>query len=147
VCGLGHRLGVDAHGPYVARSRHIIERLKDELAGTTTSTIGPEYRAEGDAVDVTARRAALEEQRRRTGVAYRAGAMDDREFAEAMEHIKDEIRALDELATDVVLGPVITLRSRRIHWEADDETVGHELRQCVRVVRLGPDMRSMTRRW
>jgi DNA invertase Pin-like site-specific DNA recombinase len=136
-CAQGHKLGAEAHGPYVARARHVVERLRAELSGQIELdrrvwTYDPSAQA--------AERETLAEDLRRLGVAYRGGAVGDEEFASESAAIRER---LDEIERES--GPAFRATIRRtgpiVRWDGTDDEVGEDLRRAVRVVRLGTDMR------
>lgn len=131
-CGRGHKLGVKVHGPYVARARYIEDRLREELAGQESKTYRPTA-----TVDATTTRAALEARKRKLGIALADEAIDEDDYRERMDAVKAELADLDD---DDVLGPTITMKTRKVDWTAPVEVVGEQLRRLVRVVRLGADM-------
>lgn len=137
VCGRGHKLGTAAHGPYTARSRHVLDRLRDELNGRIehskkTWTHDPSAMAD--------ERAKLEEDLRRLGRAYRAGAVEDEEFDRESGAIRERLDEIEEQSA-----PVFRFTIRRtgpiVRWDGTDEEVAEDLRRAVRIVRLGRDMR------
>ncbi len=135
VCGAGAKEGFDAHGRYVARSRHVIEALKEALKGQDRRTYR-EARASDE--DIAARRAKLDVQKRRLGMALADDAIEEDEYRRRMDAVKRELDELAEVVAD--RGPAITLLTRKVEWDAEDAMVGEQLRARVRFVKVGADM-------
>lgn len=135
TCAPGRKAGKDVHGPYIARARHIMERLRDEIR---VSRITIERSAPTDSARA---RADLEARKRKLGIALADDAISEDDYRSRMDAIKRDIAKLDDdvIAEDewVGFGP----RTPLVEWDADDATVGEQLRRVVRVVRLGEDMR------
>lgn len=134
TCAPGRKAGKDAHGPYIARARHVTERLRDELrfSSVRIQNTSP--------TDTSAERSRLEATRRKLGIALADDAISEDEYRVRMDAVKRALAALtdtDDAATDWLgVDPAQPL----VDWDADDATVGEQLRRAVRVVRLGDDM-------
>jgi DNA invertase Pin-like site-specific DNA recombinase len=143
-CHVGARDGIARHGRYVASQRFVLDALRAEtdgqrrIAKTVVHSSDPAASAE--------RLADLEEELRRLGRAYRAGAVDDADFdAESLrlnEAIADARDAAD--ADDEAITMTVKFTGPAVRWDRIDEdpiAVGAELRRMFRSVRMGPDMR------
>lgn len=135
TCAPGRKAGREAHGAYIARARHVMERLQDEIRVSTVRVERPA------ATDTTKRRADLEAKRRKLGIALADDAISEEEYRKRMDAIKAELAKLDDdaLAADEWAG--FSGREPLVSWDADDATVGEQLRRVVRVVRMGEDMK------
>jgi hypothetical protein len=131
-CGRGHKLGLDEHGRYLARTRHVIDRLRHELhySRVTIQRAGPS--------DTTTQRADLEARKRKLGIALADDAIAEDDYRRRMDAVKRDIAALDAIDASewVGVGP----RTPLVDWAAPDAELGEALRRVVRVVRLGSDM-------
>ncbi|HXH05997.1 MAG TPA: recombinase family protein [Vicinamibacterales bacterium] len=146
-CYLGNRDGMARHGKHTVSQRRVwdaiaaeAERMGRETRRTVTHTFG--------GTDAAQRRVELEEELRRLGRAYQAGAYDDREFdaerdrlTAAIETAREEEAEADEAATLRVrmTGPVVDLRLR----ESDPVRLGEQLRRAFREIRLDRDLRPV----
>lgn len=141
-CAAGHKAGVGAHGRYVARSRHVMDRLRAEKP-VRVSRIAI---LKGSKVeDAEARRTALAEKRRRLGIVFADGGLDEDVYRQEVDDIKRAITDLDDQidADWIGFGP----RTPVVPWDGDEEELGVALRQRVRVVRLDEAMRPAEVVW
>lgn len=134
VCAVGRKAGMEAHGRTVARSRHVIDRLTEELH---YSRIVVEKSAPSDNAK---RRTDLEARRRKLGIALTDDAISEDEYRRRMDIVKRDLDALDDDVTTESEWIGFSPRTALVDWTADDATVGEQLRRVVRVVRLGEDM-------
>lgn len=146
-CYIGSREGMARHGKYVVSQRAVwkaIETEADRIGSETKRTITHTF---GDA-DALQRRAELEDELRRLGKAYRANAVDDREFDAESERLaaeiarvrEDEVEAAEAATLRVrMTGPAVDLRLR----DTDPVRLGEQLRRAFREIRLGPDLRPV----
>jgi DNA invertase Pin-like site-specific DNA recombinase len=134
-CAVGHKVGVGDHGRYVARARHVMERLHSEKP-LRVSRIHILKRAKVE--DAAAQRTALEEKRRRLGVVFTDGALDEDDYRRQVDDVKRALAELDEEADAdwIGFGPLTPI----VPWDGDEEELGAALRQRVRVVRLDKEM-------
>jgi DNA invertase Pin-like site-specific DNA recombinase len=138
-CYVGSRDGAARHGRIRTSQRHVYEFLKEELRLWRVDMSW----ASTDSAQVEQERAALEERRRRLGIAYADGAMDDDEYARRKAAIAKALDALPE--PDAWRpGPDYGRAKPLVDWDAD---VGDQLRRLVREVRLGRDMRPESVEW
>jgi len=133
-CSVGHRQGVAKHGRYVARSKPVIELLRESIGRARWVPM-----IEG--VDTSAQRAKLDEELRRLGVAYRAGAVDDDEFTAESSRIKAARADIED--TDGHFGAPRPY----VRWDGEPQELGEDLRSRVIVVHLGEDMRPTRVEW
>jgi DNA invertase Pin-like site-specific DNA recombinase len=149
-CYVGAREGRGRHGRYVASMKRAYEFLRAETEGrretksSRTFTNDPKGGAE--------RRVALEEELRRLGRAYRAGAVEDEEFDAESARLRASLdEAAEELQADEELVS-ITVRTtgRIVDWsllDTDPAALGDQLRRAFREVRLGQDMLPVEAVW
>jgi hypothetical protein len=139
-CNQGHKAGVEAHGRYIARSRHVMEMLEAELriSRITITKSGP--------ADTTGDRASIEARRRKLGIAFADDAISETDYRERMDAIKRDLAKLDEgTIADDWTG--FSEREPLIDWTADDAEVGERLRRLVRSVRLNENMMPVSVDW
>jgi DNA invertase Pin-like site-specific DNA recombinase len=148
-CYAGIKLG-KAHGRYVASSLPVYAMIRAETEGKREVKGRTIYTS-----DVTGRaeqKAALEEELRRLGKAYRAGAVDDEEFESETTRIRSDLDSIEDDIADLDAAVSLTLTAHGpvIHWdklESDPAHVGDELRQLVREVRLDANMKPVSVEW
>lgn len=135
LCMPGCRAGLAIHGRYVARSRHVIELLQDELHYSTVRIQKSVGRS-----DTTQRRAALEAKREKLQVALDNDLVKVDEFKRRVAALKRDAALIDDEATAesewIGLSPAEPL----VDWDAGDAAVGEALRRIVRSVRLDESM-------
>jgi hypothetical protein len=131
----GCRAGLAVHGRYVARSRHVIELLQDELHYSTIRIQKSVGRS-----DSTQRRAALEAKREKLQVALDNDLVTVDEFKRRVAALKRDAALIDDEAMAesewIGLSPAEPL----VDWDAGDAAVGEALRRIVRSVRLDESM-------
>ncbi len=130
-CSRGHKEGVASHGRSVARSRHVYDALKRQIPRRSSAAI---LKAKPDTAK---RRAELEAERERLGWAVADGLLTREKSKARAAKIAAELDTLADIDNDWVgVGPL----TPNVRWDADDATLGEDLRRHVRVVRLGDDM-------
>lgn len=132
-CGRGHKAGAASHGRYVARSRHVVEFLRDRLYGWDQVRA---VRATDD--DTEQRRAHLAEDRRRLGIAYTARAIDDAEFVSQVAAIDAELADLETDGGEAVGD--LEHAGRMVEFDQGDARLGEDLRRVVDRVVLDESM-------
>ena len=133
TCAPGRKAGVEAHGRYVARSRHVMEALRREVPRRFSIAI---IRA---TADTSERRTSLEAELERIGWAVADGLLTREQSRDRSERIRAELASLGDDGDGgewVGFGPKTPL----VDWDAPDADLGEQLRRVVRVVRLGSDM-------
>lgn len=134
VCASGRKAGFENHGRYVARSRHIMDRLRSDLA---VSRIRIEKTTP---TDTAARRADLEARKRKLGIALADDAISEDDYRVRMDAIKRDLAALAD--DDATVGDWVGFSPKEplVDWDADDAAIGDRLRRLVRAVRLNDEM-------
>lgn len=148
-CYNGIKLG-KAHGRYVARERHVYDLIRAETEGQREVKGRTTYTS--DATGLSERKAALAEELRRLGVAYRAGAVDDTEFESETKRIRSDLDSIEDDISDLDHAVSLTLTAHGpvIHWDqldSDPASVGDALRRLVREVRLDAEMKPVAVEW
>jgi hypothetical protein len=133
VCAPGRKAGLAAHGRTVARARHVMDRLRDDLhfRRVVIQRSAP--------TDTARQRADLEARKRKLGMALADDAISETEYRTRMDAVKRDLAALDD-ATPVESEWTGTSREPLVDWDADDAALGERLRTLVRSVKLGEDM-------
>ncbi|HEX2766556.1 MAG TPA: recombinase family protein [Candidatus Limnocylindria bacterium] len=148
-CYIGQRQGLARHGRYGATQRRVLDLLRAETEGRREEK-GRVIHSSG--AGAAERRAALEEELRRLGVAYRAGAVDDKEFLSESGRLRglvNEAKA-DEDAEDEAVSIRVRLTGPLVHWDRlahDPVGVGAELRALFREVRMDEAMQAVEAVW
>jgi DNA invertase Pin-like site-specific DNA recombinase len=138
-CWVGARDGLDRHGRYLARQRHVWEALRAELGQLSKIPIG---RAE--TADLAERRQRLERRRGLLGIALADESIDPAEYRSRLDAIKRELDVLREAEDEEwVVGP----RRKAIDWDGDPAELGARLHRYVAAVHVGPDMRPASIEW
>jgi hypothetical protein len=133
VCASGRKAGLDGHGRTVARSRHVMDRLRDELHYSRVVI------QKSMPTDNAKQRTDLEARKRKLGIALADDAISEDEYRRRMDAVKRDIAALDD-ATPVESEWIGTSREPLVDWDSDDAALGERLRTLVRSVKLGEDM-------
>jgi hypothetical protein len=134
VCAPGRKLGLAAHGRTVARSRHVMDRLKADIHYSRI-TIEKAGRS-----DPSKDRGRLDATKRKLGIALADDAISEHEYRRRMDAVKRDIAKLDDEVTVESEWTGFSPRTPLVDWTADDATIGDQLRRVVRVVRLDKDM-------
>lgn len=149
-CHVGARQGLERHGRYVASMKKVLDLLRAETEGRRAERSRRTFT--NDPGEAAARRGVLEEELRRLGRAYRAGAVEDDEFDAEGARLRAAIgeAGAEAEADEEAVSITVRLSGAVVHWErlADDPvSVGDELRRIFREVRLGQDMRPIGAVW
>jgi len=138
-CYMGSRLGLADHGRYVGVQRHVWEALRAEVPRRRRYPI-----VKSGETDARERRDRLEEELRRLGRAYRAGAVDDNEFDRESARLREDIDAAASAGGEWVgLGdPTLD-----VDFDGDPQALGDALRQRIRAVHLDRDLRPARIDW
>lgn len=129
-CYVGSREGAARHGKTKTTQRRVFDFLRSEVPKKMhipVTFVGSD--------DSAARRAALEEELRRLGRAYRAGAVNDDEFDSESDRIGRELDDLREAGEwgDATIGEPY----RVVDFDGEPERLGEALRR--RIVRVELD--------
>lgn len=141
TCSAGQRLGREAHGPYVARARHVMERLQADLRYRTIRVLTAAPKA------APSRLADLEDRRRRLGIALADDAIPEADYRRRMDALKAEIAAAEDDGASRSEWADFSPSEPLVDWSAPAAQIGERLRRLVRVVRLGADMRPAAIEW
>jgi len=133
-CAKGKWQGKSLHGPSWAGGAYVLAAVRAEA---------DRLRIPGDAVELgqvdVDGREGLAERKRRLGLAFALGALDEPTFRaelEALEQIAARIEAVAEIVEGV-----------RLDWRAPVSDVNAALRAVFEAVELGPDMRVAEIKW
>lgn len=133
-CAPGQKAGREAHGRYLARSRHVMDLLQSELRRSRITIVKA-----SPVGDLDERRAALDAKREKLRTALDLDVIDLAEFkrrAEALKRETEELNLASSESTWVGASPLMPV----VDWDAPDAEIGEALRKIVRTVRLGEDM-------
>jgi DNA invertase Pin-like site-specific DNA recombinase len=144
-CYIGSRDGAARHGKVIANQRRIFDFLEAALADVKLHPKRIAY----DDEEVGKRRAALEEKRRRLGIAYADGALDDGEYDRRKEAIAHEVAALPDpqWSLRVIDWDRLAATRDKPDFQALVDWGSKMVRQLVKAIRMDEDMRPVAIEW
>ncbi len=119
----------DGHpSPYNVAERVVL----DWLMAASAAVLGVQFRYEVITEDVTSLIADLNEQLRRLGIAYRAGALDDGEFAAESERIRGDLARYERDREGNATW------DHGIDWSLAPAALNQRLREVLRFIEMDP---------